>query len=76
MRFILPLSLGSFQLRHPKIVTYGKPIYPFVPYSHAILHVFVLLDFFVLLSPPHAFLSEFYYSGSSIHSVILCERCI
>ena len=33
----LPLSLGSFQLGHHRIVTYGKQKYSFVPHSHAIL---------------------------------------
>ena len=54
MSFILPLSLGSFQLGHHWIVTYGKHKYSFVPHSHAILH------FLFLLSPPYGFLSEFF----------------
>ena len=40
MKFILPLPLSGFQLRHYRIVTYGKQIYLFVPHSHAILHSF------------------------------------
>ena len=54
MSFILPLSLGSFQLGHHKIVTYGKHKYSFVPHSHAILHIFsfwTFLFFWVLLMP-------------------------
>ena len=51
MSFILPLSLGSFQLRHHGIVTCGKQIYPFVPHSHANFH-FWCFRTFVLLSPP------------------------
>ena len=69
------MSSGSFQLGHHRIVTYGKQKYSFVPHSHAILHLFCAIGLFALLSPPHAFLSEFFfYSGSSIHSVLLCER--
>ena len=34
----------------------------------------LVCGFYVLLIPPGAFSSEF-YSGSSIHSVLLCERC-
>ena len=34
----LPLSSSSFQLRHHRIVTYGKQKYSFVPHSPAILH--------------------------------------
>ena len=71
---LLPLSLGSFHLGHHRIVAYGKQKYSFVPHFHAIC-TFVHFEPFVLMSPPCAFLSEF-YSGSSIHSVLLCERCI
>ena len=45
MSFILPLPLGGFQIRHHRIVTYGKHIYLFVPHSHANLHFLMLLDF-------------------------------
>ena len=74
---LLPLSSGSHQLGDHKIVTYGKQKYSFVPHSHAILHfcVFWTLVLFIWV-PLHAFLSEFFYSGSSIHSALLCERCI
>ena len=74
MRFVLPLSLGSFYLGHHMIVTYGKQHYSFVPHSHANC-TFCAVWTFILLSPPSAFLSEF-YSSSSIHSVLLCERRI
>ena len=74
MRFILFLSIGSFWLGHHRIVTYGKDHCSFVPHSHANC-TFVPFWTFVLLSPPSAFLFEF-YSGSSIHSVLLCERRI
>ena len=40
MKFILPLPLDSFQLRHHMVVTDGEQIYSFVPHSHAILHSF------------------------------------
>ena len=72
--FILPLSLGSFQLGRHRIVTYAKQKCSFVPHSHA-SYTSVPFETFVLLSPPYAFLLEF-YSSSSIHSVLLCERCI
>ena len=75
MSFILLLSLGNFHLGHHRIVTYGKQQYSFVPHSHAILHFLCFLNlllFWVLLVP--FFLN--FYSGSSIHSVLLCERCI
>ena len=54
----LPLPLGSYQLRHHMIVTYGKQKYSFVPHSRAILHfcAFGLLSF--LLSPPFCLLLE------------------
>ena len=42
---LLPLSSGSFQLGHHRIVTYGTHKYSFVPHSHAILALFVLLEF-------------------------------
>ena len=58
MSFILPLSLSSFHLRHHRMVTYGKQIYPFIPHSHAILHLLVLLDFCPLLSPHACLLFE------------------
>ena len=74
MSFIfLLLSSSSFQLRHHRIVTYGKEKYSFVPHSHPILHFFVLLDFFVLLSPPHAFLSEFFIQAP-LSIVSFCVR--
>ena len=59
----LPLSSGSFQLGHHRIVTYGKQEYSFVPHSHVILHYCA----FGIFCPPfflwvllHAFLSEFF----------------
>ena len=73
MSFVLPLSLSSFQLRHHKMITYGKQIYPFVPHSHTILHFlcfWTFIPFWVLL---FSFFLNF-NSGSSIHSVLLCER--
>ena len=59
MKFILPLPLDAFQLRHHMIVIDGEQIYSFVPHSHAILHYFYasgLLSFRVL---PDCFLSKF-----------------
>ena len=48
MSFIfLPLSSGSFQLGHQRIVTYGKQKYSCVPHSHVILH-FCVFGLFVL----------------------------
>ena len=76
MNFIFYLSSGSSQLGHHRIVTYGKQKYSFVPHSHAILHPFCAFGLFVLLSPPHAFSFWIFHSGSSIHSVLLLERCI
>ena len=73
MSFILPLSLGSFQLRHHKIVTHGKHKYSFVPHSHAILHFCVFVNFFVLLSPPHAFLFGFFIQAA-LSIVSFCVR--
>ena len=54
MKFILPLPLDRFQLRHHRIVTNGEHVYSFVPHSHAILQSFdasILLSF---LSPPRS----------------------
>ena len=74
MSFIfLPLSSGSFQLGHHRIVTYGKHKYSFVPHSHAILHLFCAFGPFSLLSPPHAFLSEFFIQAP-LSIVSFCVR--
>ena len=72
MRF----SSGSFHLGHHRNVTYGKHKYSFFPHSHAILHFCAFGLFSFLLSPPLCLLSKFFNSGSSIHSVLLCERYI
>ena len=72
---LLLVSLGSFQLGHHRIVAYGKQKCSFVPHSHAILRFCacgLFCPFWVLL---HAFFINFYL-GSSIHSGLLCERCI
>ena len=73
MNLILPLSLGSFQLRHHRIVTHGKQKYSFVPHSHAIWHFCVFADLFVVLSPPHAFLSK-YLVQAPLSIVSFCVR--
>ena len=44
-KFHCYLSSGSWQLGHHRIVAYGKQKYSFVPHSHAILALFMLLDF-------------------------------
>ena len=71
----LPLSSGSFQLGHHRIVAYGKHKYSFVPHSHAILHFCAFGIFVISKSSCMPFFLNF-YSGSSIHSFLLCERCI
>ena len=65
--------LGSFHLGHHRIVTYGKQKYSFVPHSHAILHIFCAFGPFVLLSPPRAFLSEFFIQAP-LSIVSFCVR--
>ena len=74
MSFIfLPLSSSSFQLRHHRIITYGKHKYSFVPHSHAIFAIFCAFGLSVLLSPPHAFLSEFFIQAP-LSIVSFCVR--
>ena len=73
MSFVLPMSLSSFHIRHHRIVTYGKHIYPFVPHSHAILHFYAVglfCPFWVLL---HAFLFEFFIQDP-LSIVSFCVR--
>ena len=55
----LPLSSGSFQLRHHRIVTYGKQKYSFVPHFHAILHFWCFWTFVLSWVPLPAFFMKF-----------------
>ena len=67
----LPLSPGSSQLGHHRIVTYGKQKYLFVPHSHAIFH-FCAFGLFVL-SESSCMPSEFFIQAP-LSIVSFCVR--
>ena len=74
MRFILLLLSDCFQLRHHMIVIECEQIYMFFPHSHASCILLMLLDFLSFWVFPNCFLYLIFYSISSIHIVLLCER--
>ena len=71
----LLLSLGSFQLGHHRIITsVNRNIHLFlIPMPFC---TFCAFGLFVLFESSCMPLFLNFYSGSSIHSVLLCERCI
>ena len=72
MSFILPLSSGSFQLGHHRIITsVNRNIHLFlIPMPFC---TFCAFGLFVLLSPPHAFISEFFIQAP-LSIVSFCVR--
>ena len=70
---LLPLSLGSFQLGHHRIVTYGKQRYSFVPHSHDILHFFLCFWTFVLFESS-SFLSLWIFIQAPLSIASFCVR--